>query len=132
MHRNLQAAKYEPVNLKHASYDSTTEPFPDTFPQAYRNFTTIEETTDLEANDHTTGRPRRLSYNHTRDTRFDSYKSARRSFSDPNVVESMVVSPTEASLPTRSRSSTLNLPIPQVVVHDHDEFLETNRRFGTR
>ncbi|ATZ51018.1 hypothetical protein BCIN_06g04670 [Botrytis cinerea B05.10] len=133
MHRNRQAGKYEPVNLKHNSFDSTTESFPDAFPQAYKSLTNIEETTDLEANDHTTGRPRRLSYNHTRDTRFDSYRQTRRSFSDPYIVERMVASPTQVSISTfstRSRSSTLGLPIPQVVVHDHDEFMERNRANG--
>ncbi|KAF7959431.1 hypothetical protein EAE96_001049 [Botrytis aclada] len=133
MHRNRKAAQYEPVNLKHNSFDSATESFPDAFPQAFKSLTNIEETTDLEANDHTTGRPRRLSYNHTRDTRFDSYKQTRRSFSDPHIVESMVASPTQASistLSTRSRSSTLGLPIPQVVVYDHDEFVERNRSNG--
>lgn len=42
----------------------------------------------------------------------------------------MVASPTEASFSTRSRSTTLNLPIPQVVVHDHDVILEMNRRIN--
>ncbi|TGO15612.1 hypothetical protein BTUL_0038g00420 [Botrytis tulipae] len=133
LHCNRKAAQYEPVNLKHNSFDSTTESFPDAFPQAYKSLTNIEETTDLEANDHTTGRPRRLSYNHTRDTRFDSYKQTRRSFSDPYIVERMIASPRQASISTfstRSRSSTLGLPIPQVVVHDHDEFMERNRVNG--
>ncbi|KAJ8067874.1 hypothetical protein OCU04_003461 [Sclerotinia nivalis] len=135
MRRNRKAAEYEPVNLKHVSYDSTTEPSPDAFPQVYKAFTATEETTDLEANNHTTGRPRRLSYNHTRDTRFDSYKQTRRSFSDPNVMQSMVVSPpgVDASTPsTRNRSGTWNLPIPRVVVNDYDAPLETNGRYELR
>ncbi|KAF7877404.1 hypothetical protein EAF04_001081 [Stromatinia cepivora] len=133
--RGRKAAKYEPVNLKHVSYDSTTEPSPDTFPPAYKPFIATEETTDLEANDQTTGRPRRLSYNHTRDTRFDSYKQTRRSFSDPTVMQSMVVSPTEvdaSTLSTRNRSGTWNLPIPQVVVNDYDDPLEMNGRYELR
>ncbi|KAB8298949.1 hypothetical protein EYC80_001099 [Monilinia laxa] len=104
-HRNRKASKYEPVNPKHASYNSTSEPVPEAFPHAYKSFTTIEQTTDLEANDRTTGRPRRLSYNHKRDTRFDSYKQTRRSFSDSNVVGSVAGKPTEAPFSVRSRSS---------------------------
>ncbi|KAI9640439.1 hypothetical protein NHQ30_011184 [Ciborinia camelliae] len=128
IHGNLKAARYEPINPKHGIYNSSTEPFRDAFPPAYKSFTTIEATPDLEAHDETTGRPRRLSYNHIRDTRFDSYKQSRRSFSDPSVVGSMMTSSAEASPSTRSRSSTLNLPIPLVVVQDHDEFVEMSRR----
>ncbi|KAA8570155.1 hypothetical protein MFRU_005g02890 [Monilinia fructicola] len=131
-HRNRQASQYEPVNPKHASYNSTSEPFPEAFPHAYKSFTTVEQTTDLEANNRTTGRPRRLSYNHKRDTRFDSYKQTRRSFSDPNVVGNMAANPTEPPFSVRSRSSTLNLPIPQVVIHDHDEVMEMNGRLEMR
>ncbi|CAD6449016.1 17ef9a2c-dd50-4640-aba5-11f20fd69162 [Sclerotinia trifoliorum] len=135
MRRNLKAAKYEPVDPKHASYDSTTEPFPDTFPdtfpQIYKAFTTVVEITDLEANNQTPERPRRLSYNHTRDTRFDSYKQTRRSFSDPSVMRSMAASPPGFGALTpvsRSRSGTWSLPIPQVVVNDYDAPSETNAR----
>ncbi|RAL66726.1 hypothetical protein DID88_007509 [Monilinia fructigena] len=102
-HHNRKVSQYEPVDPKHASYNSS-EPFPEAFPHAYKSFTTIEQTTDLEANDRTTGRPRRLSYNHKRDTRFDSYKQTRRSFSDSNVVGSVAANPTEAPFSVRSRS----------------------------
>ncbi|APA15813.1 predicted protein [Sclerotinia sclerotiorum 1980 UF-70] len=130
MYRNHKAAKYELVNFKHVSYDSTTEPFPDTFPQIYKAFTTVE-TADLEANNQTTERPRRLSYNHIRDTRFDTYKQTRRSFSDPNVMRSMTASPPGfgALTPvTRNRSGTWSLPIPRVVVNDYDALSEANMR----
>jgi hypothetical protein len=111
------------------------EQFPPSFPEAYIPLTTTEvvDDVDLEANTSNTPtetqRPRRLSYNHVRDTRFDSYKQTRRSFSDPNVVREMG-SPTAElgkGTPTteRSRSSTLN--IPTVVINDHDAEMEERR-----
>lgn len=44
----------------------------------------------------------------------------------------MAANPTEPPFSVRSRSSTLNLPIPQVVIHDHDEVMEMNGRLEMR
>ncbi|QSZ32339.1 hypothetical protein DSL72_001913 [Monilinia vaccinii-corymbosi] len=120
-HGSCKASEYEPVGSKHASFSSTTsEPFPADFPPAYKTFTTIEQTADLEANGRTAGSPRRLRYNHVRDTRFDSYRRKRRSLSSPRIVGSgngdVVASPMEASLSggSRSRSRSSGPQVPAV------------------
>ncbi|KAM3071742.1 hypothetical protein ACMFMG_009612 [Clarireedia jacksonii] len=126
-HRYRSGSIYRAVDTKRFSDTSeTVEEFPSSFPQAYKSLTTIEVTHDIDieahATDVPTSMPRRLSYNHTRDTRFDSYKQARRSFSDPNVVMGMASPMRDPPTMERSRSSTLNIPI--VVINDHDAEME--------
>ncbi len=58
----------------------------------------MQETTDDEAGPMP---GRKLSYNHQRDTRFESYRQDRRSFSDVG-------------------ERPIGIPIPQVHVENHD------------
>jgi hypothetical protein len=77
------------------------------YPSQYKAF--VRETVDEEAGPMT---GRRLSYNHQRDTRFESYRQDRRSFSDVGERQ-------------------IGLPIPQVHVENHGEEgyeMETSRR----
>lgn len=92
-----EARTYKPVEPSSVPQDGVE---PAEYPSKYMQFVQ-EEPEDVEARP---GRPRRLSYNHQRDTRFESYRHERTSF-DP--------SPTERSL-----GSPL---IPEVYVQHHDE-----------
>jgi hypothetical protein len=137
-HRYRTGSAYRAVDTKRFSDTSeVVEKSQSSSPQAYKSLANVEvvDDVDLEANTNDSPTeiepqtPRRLSYNHVRDTRFDSYKQTRRSFSDPNVVMGMGMGSPTAELgkgkgkeTERSRSSTLN--IPRVVINDHDAEME--------
>jgi hypothetical protein len=74
---------------------------PTEYPSQYKKFVVEEQHDGVESRP---GRPRRLSYNHQRDTRFESYRQERRSFSDPSTTERPMGS----------------LPVPGVYVQHHD------------
>ncbi|KAF4632775.1 hypothetical protein G7Y89_g5340 [Cudoniella acicularis] len=97
-HRTRREQKfYKPVDIPHNPTDLE-------YPSQYKNFV-VEQPVDAPA----PGRPRRLSYNHQRDTRFESYRQERNSLSDPSPIERTVGSPV-------NRSST----IPEVYIEHHD------------
>jgi hypothetical protein len=114
-HRSRRTARYKPV--EHPLSMPQSNIAPTEYPSQYKKFVTEEHHDDVES---APGRPRRLSYNHQRDTRFESYRQERTSFSDPGAVERAMGSPPMGSP-----------PIPEVYVqhHDGDAFeMESTRR----
>jgi len=112
-HRSRTNAKYKPVehplSMPRDNIASTE------YPSQYKKFVAEEPHGDVES---APGRPRRLSYNHQRDTRFESYRQERTSFSDSGAGERAMGSP----------------PIPEVYVqhHDGDAFEMDSTRRGAR
>ena len=81
-HRSRKESRtYKPV--EHPLSMPQDNIVPTEYPSQYKHFVAEEQHDDVESRP---GRPRRLSYNHQRDTRFESYRQERSSFSGKSVV----------------------------------------------
>ncbi|KAH8667400.1 hypothetical protein BGZ60DRAFT_431641 [Tricladium varicosporioides] len=107
-HRSRKEKKFyspvdAPYNVRNGVHNVNANDL--SYPSQYKGFITEQPAASVEA---PTERPRRLSYNHTRDTRFESYRR-ERSMSNPNGDRPSVGSPVNRS----------NI-IPEVYIEHHD------------
>ncbi|TVY36557.1 hypothetical protein LSUB1_G005831 [Lachnellula subtilissima] len=98
-HRSRKSPTYKPI--EHPSLVPEDSIAPAGYPAQYKQFIAEEQHEDVESS---SGRPRRLSYNHQRDTKFESYRQKGSTILDTSANERPMGGPS----------------VPEVHVQHHD------------
>ncbi|TVY56152.1 hypothetical protein LCER1_G002574 [Lachnellula cervina] len=98
-HRSRKSRIYRPI--EHPSLVQEDNIASTGYPSQYQRFVAEEQHEDVESS---SGRPRRLSYNHQRDTKFESYRHEGSNLLNPSANERLVG----------------GSPVPEVHVQHHD------------